>query len=363
MQRACFDWCCAALCCGNARDTNTSFDRCLLDEMTDELAKERGGVNVNHRARKSWPSNSQTLSDWDDSVSVIDSILASASNTPLSESQIEGLRRVHAFLMTGPRNKRESHVPRELLNDGDSPGSNSTNDYLLTAFAGIQTTSVKTRVLKVVNAQRFLSRMVTPSSGRQVGRGCADAYLLPEWAKLQPSEQKELAEILSWESLLRWDFDIFRVDHLTHGQPLLFVGWAILESPYSQYAMQVSLASSAHRYAHIPKAQDMPGYCFTDVFKIPQTNLANFLREVERQYIPTNPYHNNVHAADVLQSLHTFLSGMDVKALTDSEVELFAILLAAVVREYIVRDPCLMRPPTLSVLTPAGSLSTSSLSV
>jgi hypothetical protein len=173
--------------------------------------------------------------------------------------------------------------------------------------------------------------MVTVTSDRQLTIGDTETYLLPEWSKLQPSEQVELSHLLSVESLKRWGFDIFHLDRLTHGQPLLFIGWAILASPYSQLAMQRSLAE----FEEVPtvSTDELHGYGFTDRFKIPQVNLVNFLREVERHYIPTNPYHNNIHAADVVQSLHALLCAMNAKVSTIVELEVFAILLAAVVRK------------------------------
>ena len=291
----------------------------------------------------------KTLSDWDEGVAVIESILSSESNDSLSESHKEGLRQVQKLLMSGPRYRRESHVPRELLND--APHSGSTSDYILAAFAGIhsQQVSAGARMLKVVNAHRFVSRMVTVTSDRQLTIGDMETYILPEWTKLQPSEQIELSHLLSWESLERWGLDIFHLDRLTHGQPLLFVGWAILASPYSQLAMRRSVAEFEESDVPVFSTDELHGYGFTERFKIPQVNLANFLREVERHYIPTNQYHNNVHAADVVQSLHSLLCAMNAKVSTIVELELFAILLAAVVRESSTLDHMLHSPNCLSL--------------
>ena len=49
--------------------------------------------------------------------------------------------------------------------------------------------------------------------------------------------QKHLAKLLSWSSLQRWDFNVFDVVELSGNKPLLFLGWAILGAPQSQYAM------------------------------------------------------------------------------------------------------------------------------
>ena len=299
------------------------------------------------------------LSDWDEGVAVIESILSPESNDALSESHKEGLRQVKKLLMSGPKYRRESHVPRELLNV--SPNSGSTSDYILAAFAGIhsQRASAGARMLKVVNAHRFVSRMVTVTSDRQLTIGDTETYLLPEWSKLQPSEQMELSQLLSMESLESWGFDIFHLDRLTHGQPLLFIGWAILASPNSQLAMKRSMAE----FEEVPVVStELHGYGFTERFKIPQVNLVNFLREVERHYIPTNRYHNNIHAADVVQSLHALLCAMNAKSSTIGELELFAILLAAVVRKSFCFGSYVTQSQSHFSLTQRLSISASSTS-
>jgi len=287
---------------------------------------EGRGLRSSSRGRNS-------LHSWEDGVAVLESILLSESGASLLESQKEDLRRVQKLLMSGPMKRRESRVPIELLSD--SPDAGSASDYILAAFAGIHRSPVRNKVMKVVNAQRFVSHMVKITSGRRLMDGNIEAYLIPEWTKLELCHQKELTEMLSWESLQKWDFDIFDLDRLTQGQPLLFVGWAILASPYSQWAMQYSLKEALNddTILTMQRIDDMPGYDFIDQFKIPQVNLANFLREVERHYVPTNPYHNNTHAADVVQSLHFLLSGTNAQAMAVSELELFAILLSAVVRK------------------------------
>ncbi|ACI64549.1 hypothetical 3',5'-cyclic AMP phosphodiesterase, partial [Thalassiosira pseudonana CCMP1335] len=59
--------------------------------------------------------------------------------------------------------------------------------------------------------------------------------------------------------------------------------------------------------------------------------LVNFLRRVESEYNASNKYHNNIHAADVLQTLHSLLS-MAVDGITSvlSKIDVFSLLLAAV---------------------------------
>jgi len=154
-----------------------------------------------------------------------------------------------------------------------------------------------------------------------------------EWYEIREKNDRiKLAELLSWDNLRRWDFDIFEVDKLTRGNTLLFVGWAILSSPYSQHVMEEVLLSRNQRR---PVPFDlMDGYRFIDHLNIDQKKMTNFLRSIEKDYYHENPYHNNIHAADVLQTLHSMLQEMGgVKKLQPSPIQLFSVLLSAVIHD------------------------------
>ncbi|XP_076374227.1 dual specificity calcium/calmodulin-dependent 3',5'-cyclic nucleotide phosphodiesterase 1A-like [Tachypleus tridentatus] len=102
-----------------------------------------------------------------------------------------------------------------------------------------------------------------------------------------------------------WSFDVFSVNHIANGQILRYLTTDLL-----------------NRYGLISK------------FKIPVTVLESFLIHVELGYGKyKNPYHNDVHAADVTQTVHYMLcqAGL-VNWLTD--VEVFATLFAAVIHDY-----------------------------
>lgn len=71
-----------------------------------------------------------------------------------------------------------------------------------------------------------------------------------------------------------------------------------------------------------------PWQCTTSL----SSGLVPFTQDVESAYQAGNPYHNNVHAADVVQSLAALLELDDFKAkLTNLEVA--AMLLSAVVHD------------------------------
>lgn len=58
--------------------------------------------------------------------------------------------------------------------------------------------------------------------------------------------------------------------------------------------------------------------------------LMDFIRDVSAHYRSDNPFHNALHAADVLQTTHVYLCQRDVKE-NFSDVELLALLFAAMV--------------------------------
>ncbi|OQR96162.1 3'5'-cyclic nucleotide phosphodiesterase family protein [Achlya hypogyna] len=73
-----------------------------------------------------------------------------------------------------------------------------------------------------------------------------------------------------------WDFDVFQVHHLTRGNALSHMGYYLLH--------------------------DM----VQDTLKIEGRVLAAFLLEIQKGYVVTNPYHNAIHAADVMQTSYYF---------------------------------------------------------
>jgi len=154
-----------------------------------------------------------------------------------------------------------------------------------------------------------------------------------EWYEIDLKTKIKLAELLSWDNLCQWDkFDVFEIDQLTGGNALLFVGWAILSSPYSQHVMEEVLLERNQRR---PVPFDlMDGYRFIDHFHIDQKKMTNFLRSIQKDYFHENPYHNSIHAADVLQTLHSLLQQMGgAKKLQPTPMHLFSTLLSVVIHD------------------------------
>mmetsp|Transcript_3435 Transcript_3435/g.3251 ORF Transcript_3435/g.3251 Transcript_3435/m.3251 type:complete len:502 (-) Transcript_3435:194-1699(-) len=266
--------------------------------------------------RKSLKDNK---SEWDHSLATIESILSPSSDAfaALSESQRTGLNRMKQMLIKPPHQRESSHIPIELLtmskdNDDD------VCDYIVSHFGGVVTRkrSLKSFVKATMVASSFIKVLTAKHQKRQsFMNNC-----LREFLELDEEKQQRVSEILSWENLTKWGFNIFELDELTGGKPLLFVGWALLDSPHSQNLM-ASMCGNEQQSSN-------EGYHFKKIFNLSTTKLCAFIRSVEADYNRENPYHNNVHAADVVQTLHSLLQ-MD-GAKFASSIKIFATFLAAI---------------------------------
>ncbi|PSN58324.1 Calcium/calmodulin-dependent 3' [Blattella germanica] len=107
------------------------------------------------------------------------------------------------------------------------------------------------------------------------------------------------------KTLDEWSFDVFALSDAASSQPVKYLGYDLL-----------------NRYGMIHK------------FKVPPVTLETFLSRIEEGYCRhKNPYHNNLHAADVAQTVHYMLcqTGL-MNWLTD--LEIFATLVAALIHDY-----------------------------
>jgi len=100
-----------------------------------------------------------------------------------------------------------------------------------------------------------------------------------------------------------YNLDVFRIFELTNGFPLSWVAMLLFKRNK-----------------------------LLEEFNISESVMSNYLRAVEVLYRPENPYHNNIHAADVTWSFHYMLhaSGLIPQL---SKLELFSCILAAVIHD------------------------------
>lgn len=102
-----------------------------------------------------------------------------------------------------------------------------------------------------------------------------------------------------------WNFDLFNYAKTASGSPLKFMGYHLMK----QYG------------------------CFTK-YKIPPSTLETLLGHLELGYHSHgNPYHNNLHATDVLQTTHWMISQTGLKDWL-SDLEIFALLFSAIIHDY-----------------------------
>jgi len=285
---------------------------------------EDGPPFFNERFRRS----SSSLGETEENADIIDSLIN--SNLCLSEFQTDGLKRIREQLRT----KSSSFQPRvhqRLERRHTSIDGRMTammlEDvplFILREYGGVNhdaAISFKNNVKRIMNAQRFLGSSAHRSK-ESANRG--NAHFLPvEWTTMSKESKLRLAENLSFAALSRWDYNVMEVARLCDGSPLLFIGWAILGSPHAQQAMASDLGQDSDI--------QVDGYNFVTEFYVQMPILCSFLRTVEGDYLP-NPYHNNTHAADVLQTLNTMLQ-LGGKEYASSPLDLFSILVAAVIHD------------------------------
>ncbi|CAK1602762.1 unnamed protein product [Parnassius mnemosyne] len=107
------------------------------------------------------------------------------------------------------------------------------------------------------------------------------------------------------KTLDEWSFDVFALHEAASGAPVKYLGYELL-----------------NRYGMIHK------------FKVQSTILESFLSRIEEGYCKYhNPYHNNLHAADVAQTVHYMLCQTGLMNWL-SDLEIFATLVAAIVHDF-----------------------------
>ena len=73
-------------------------------------------------------------------------------------------------------------------------------------------------------------------------------------------------------------------------------------------------------------------YSFLETYGICIPKLVHFLKSIADCYSSVNPYHNALHAADVLQTAHVYLCQSDVRS-NFNDLELFVLLFSALIHD------------------------------
>ncbi|VDL19924.1 unnamed protein product [Hymenolepis diminuta] len=124
---------------------------------------------------------------------------------------------------------------------------------------------------------------------------------LPPKYGIIPDRPEELNKLLA-SGLDKWGMDIFKLAECT-SNPLTCVTYTILKNRG-----------------------------LINKFKIPHWNLLRYLRSVEEHYNVHTPYHNKVHAADVVQSVHVLLQAPALESVFN-DLELAAVIIACAVHD------------------------------
>ncbi|XP_018348883.1 PREDICTED: high affinity cAMP-specific and IBMX-insensitive 3',5'-cyclic phosphodiesterase 8A-like isoform X2 [Trachymyrmex septentrionalis] len=109
---------------------------------------------------------------------------------------------------------------------------------------------------------------------------------------------QEITEIL--DNSLDWDFEIFKLEVLTEGRPLVFLGLTIMNLYHAPATLHCD-----------------------------ERTLQNWLAIIEHNYNAENSYHNSTHAADVLQATARFMQSKRLKEILEPLDEVAALVAAA----------------------------------
>lgn len=188
-------------------------------------------------------------------------------------------------------------VPCALLPKQD--GNDEVGNFLLRTY---------TRSSSPASAASQSSRSASgaPPSFFMTESNVADGVFLPRW----PSNKLDAVASMELETLLDtrfdlWACDLFALSELTRCRPLQFAGWETLRRNN-----------------------------FFSEFAIEPEKTQNFLQRAESSYAREDktPYHNNLHAADVTQSVHVLLGNIGF-GVYFTRLNTFALLLGAIVHD------------------------------
>jgi len=141
----------------------------------------------------------------------------------------------------------------------------------------------------------------SPSKGAVPWMGPA----VPQFPGTVPGDGLRSIQALFSSSFGSWDFDVFQLCKLSNGRPLQFVGW------------------EAFRLSN----------CFGE-FAVQPERTKEFLRVVESRYATSTqvPYHSNMHAADVTQTVIAFLKDIGCGIYFDP-MDTLAMVFSAIIHD------------------------------
>ncbi|NWH39640.1 PDE4D phosphodiesterase, partial [Chloropsis hardwickii] len=122
------------------------------------------------------------------------------------------------------------------------------------------------------------------------------------------------------EDLNKWGLQVFRVAELSGNRPLTVIMHTIFQASRSSHAAFFSYLGDCSE-------RDL-----LKTFKIPVDTLITYLMTLEDHYHADVAYHNNIHAADVVQSTHVLLSTPALEAVF-TDLEILAAIFASAIHD------------------------------
>ncbi|XP_068175931.1 3',5'-cyclic-AMP phosphodiesterase 4C-like isoform X2 [Antennarius striatus] len=123
---------------------------------------------------------------------------------------------------------------------------------------------------------------------------------IPRFGVNTPQESQLAKEI---EDINRWGLDIFKIAEFSGNRPLTVIMFSVFQE------------------------RDL-----LKTFKIPNDTFVTFMMTLEDHYHADVAYHNNIHAADVVQSTHVLLSTPALEAVF-TDLEIMAALFASAIHD------------------------------
>ncbi|TNN19308.1 cAMP-specific 3',5'-cyclic phosphodiesterase 4C [Schistosoma japonicum] len=184
--------------------------------------------------------------------------------------------------------------------------SSSTSSAVKTRLGSIGSVSAETRKSTQSNDSSSILTTKLPSSSKltsfnETHATDIDEPTLPIHGVETPND-KELEERFC-QSLDEWGIDIFEIDRLSNGHALTTVAYKIFQ-----------------------KRDLLKTFC------IDPRVFVRYLLRVESTYHSDVPYHNSMHAADVLQTSHFLLQAETLEDVF-SDLEILAVLFASAIHD------------------------------
>eukprot|EP00300_Choanocystis_sp_HF-7_P019305 c20297_g1_i2.p1 GENE.c20297_g1_i2~~c20297_g1_i2.p1 ORF type:complete len:633 (+),score=132.32 c20297_g1_i2:1-1899(+) len=201
--------------------------------------------------------------------------------------------------------ERCMEILTQMLQDAP-PSQKKDIEYVMDALARTEVVSLEASVTKNARLEDTTKKWIVSefSQRDQASEVVATPPRKPSLARAHSAmviARGNVASALeSVDDFVR--FDIFAFAKASEGAPLRTIGWFLM-----------------HRWG------------FVHQFRIDVKKLEAFLEEVEANYNKQNPYHNNTHAADVTQAVHSLLL-LGMKAYF-TDLEVFSMLLSAMTHD------------------------------